>query len=268
LPIGLPPQDSQTGIPSDAGPALSEHALDAELQAADHKAEAAARGWRNWSWLDRPITLWLLSTVAVGVLSFTYSNYSACRASLEIDSSRFARLSQELVLRVGGIYGLTLVDNVQASSFLLFLDPDRHFLFTEFKGRLPNELAAEVQQLLRKWQPSAAAEVGTRRGQGASNPWNKAMPSTTLLIEPGATPTTIAAFVKQLLAEPHDIFGLLEVWILMHRTLPVESSPESIAAATNWARALGNRAVPYFDSHRDGLGSTSICFKRTFWPFT
>jgi hypothetical protein len=266
LPIGLPPQDSQTGIASDAGPALHEHALEAELQAADHKAEAAARGWRNWSWVDRPITLWLLSTVAVGVLSFTYSNYSACRASLEIDSSRFARLSQELVLRVGGIYGLTLVDNVQASSFLLVLDPDRHFLFTEFKGRLPNELAAEVQQLLRKWQPSAA--VGARRGQGASNPWSKAAPSTTPLIEPGATPTTIAAFVQQLLAAPHDIFDLLEVWILMHRTLPVASSPESIAAATNWARALGNRALLYFDSHRDGLGSTSICFKRTFWPFT
>jgi hypothetical protein len=50
--------------------------------------------------------------------------------------------------------------------------------------------------------------------------------------------------------------------------LPVASSPESIAAATNWARALGNRALLYFDSHRDGLGSTSICFKRTFWPFT
>jgi hypothetical protein len=263
---GDPTPNTQTGISSDAGPALDEPALEAELHAAEQKAAAADRGRRNWSWVNRPITLWLLSTVAVGVLSFTYGQYSACRASFAIDSSRFARLSQELVLRVGGIYGLTLVDNVQAGSFLLVLDPDRHFLFTEFKGRLPNELAAEVQQLLHKWHPSAAD--GARRGQGASNPWSKAVPSTAPLIEPGATPTTIAAFVQQLLAEPHDIFDLLEAWILMHRTLPVASSPESIAAATNWARALGNRALPYFDSHRDGLGSTSICFKRTFWPFT
>ena len=72
------------------------------------KRTAAARGRRNWSWVNRPITLWLLSTVAVGVLSFTYSQYSACRASFAINSSRFARLSEELVFRVGGIYGVTL----------------------------------------------------------------------------------------------------------------------------------------------------------------
>jgi hypothetical protein len=103
LPIGSPPQDTQPGITSDAGPSFDEPALEAELRAADQKVEAAARGQRRWSWVNRPITLWLLSTVAVGILTFTYSQYSACRASLATDSSRFARLSEELVLRVGGI---------------------------------------------------------------------------------------------------------------------------------------------------------------------
>ena len=265
---GDPTRNTQTGISSDAGPAVDEHALEAELHAAEQNAEAAARGRRNWSWVNRPITLWLLSTVAVGVLSFTYAQYSACRSSLAIDSSRFARLSEELVFRVGGIYGVTLANNVQASTYLLVLDPDRHFLFSEFKGRVPNELAAEVKQLLRKWHPSAAAEAGAPRGQSASNPWSRSVPSTVPLIEPGLTPKTIAEFVRQLLAEPNDIFDLLDAWILMHRTLPLASSPESIAAVTNWAQALGTRALPYFDSNRHGFGSTSICFKRTFWPFT
>ena len=100
------------------------------------------------------------------------------------------------------------------------------------------------------------------------DPRSKAVSSTAPLNEPGLTPRTIAEFVQQLLAEPDDIFDLLDAWILIHRNLPLASSPESVAAVDNWARALGTRALPYFDSNRHGLGSTSICFRRTFWPFT
>ncbi|SEP21767.1 hypothetical protein SAMN02990966_04428 [Rhodospirillales bacterium URHD0017] len=218
--------------------------------------------------MNRPITLWLLSTVAVGILTFTYGQYSACRASLAVDSSRFARLSEELVFRVGGIYGLTLVNNVQASSYLLVLDPDRHFLFSEFKGRVPNELVAEVKQLLRKWHPSGVAEITAADRRGVSNPESKAVPSTVPLNEPGlTTPRTIAEFVQQLQTEPDDIFGLVDGWIVMHRTLPLASTPESVAAITTWGRALGKTALPYFDNSRERLGSTSTCFKRAFWPF-
>jgi hypothetical protein len=254
---GEPPFDTPSGIPSDAGPPLDEHALEAELEAAEQEAAAAGRAWRNWSWVNRPITLWLLSTVAVGILSFAYAQYSACRSSFATDSSRFARLSKELVLRIGGVYGAAISDNATAGFYLFVLDPDRQFLFTEFKGRLPNELAAEVKQLLGKWHPSDAAE-------SKSN----AVSSTAPLDEAGLSfPRTIDAYVQQLLAEPGDIFDLLDAWIVMHRTLPLASSPESVAAVTRWARVLGTRALPYFDSNRDKLGSPSICFKR-IWPFT
>lgn len=267
---GNPTRNTQTGIPSDAGPALDEHALETELQAAERAAETAARGQRQWSWLNRPITLWLFSTVAVGFLTFTYSQYTACRASLAIDSSRFARLSEELVFRVGGIYGVTRTDSAQVSNYLLVLDPDRHFLFTEFKGRVPNELVAEVKQLLRKWHPSDAAEVAALREWDAADARSRATPPTVPLNdEPGhATPTTIAEFVKQLLKEPDDIFGLVDAWIVMHRTLPLTSNPESVAAVRSWARTLGAKALPYFDNSLERLGSTSTCFRRTFWPFT
>ena len=217
--------------------------------------------------MNRPITLWLLSTVAVGILTFTYSQYSACRASFAIDSSRFARLSEELTFRVGGISGLTLMNNVQAGAYLLVLDPDRHFLFTEFKGRLPNELVAEVKQLLRKWHPSDAAEAGAPFGQGASDQRAKhslQLPRwSTLALCPDHR--RICAAVA---GRADDIFDLLDAWILIHRNLPLASNPENVAAVTNWARTLGTRAMPYFDGNRHGLGSTSICFRRTFWPFT
>ena len=266
---GDPAPDTEPGIPADAGPVLDEPALEAELRSAEQEAEAAARGRRNWSWLNRPITLWLLSTVAVGILTFTYSQYSACRASLAIDSSRFAHLSEELVLRVGGIYGVTLNDDVPASAYLPVLDPDRHFLFREFKGRLPNELVAEIKQLLRKWHPSGVAEVVAADRRSGSYPESKAVPSTVPLNEPGyKSPRTIAEFVRQLLTAPDDIFGLVDGWIVMHRNLPLASNPESVAAVRDWAKALGARALPYFDNSRGRLGSASTCFKRAFWPFT
>src|SRR5215216_3104205 len=138
MPSEDPTHNTEAGIPADAGPALDEPTLEAELRAAEQQVVAAERGRRNWSWVNRPITLWLLSTVAVGILTFTYSQYSACRASLAADSSRFARVSEELAARVAGIYGLTLVNNVPVSNYLLILDPERHYLFSEFKGRLPN----------------------------------------------------------------------------------------------------------------------------------
>ena len=263
---GQPAPDAEPGIPADAGPVLDEPALEAELRAAEQEAEAAARGRRNWSWVNRPITLWLLSTVAVGILTFTYSQYSACRASLATDSSRFARLSEELAARVAGIYGLTLVNNVQTGSYLLFLDPDRHYLFSEFKGRLPNELVAEVKYLLRKWHPSGVAELAAADRRSGTYPRINAVPSPNEL---GFIPArTIAEFVQQLLTEPDDIFGLVDGWIVMHRNLPLASNPENVAAVGTWARTLGATALPYFDNSRGRLGSQSTCFKRAFWPFT
>jgi hypothetical protein len=266
---GDPTPNTRTSIPSDARPALDEPALAAELQAADQKADAAARGRRNWGWVNRPITLWLLSTVAVGILTFTYSQYSACRASLAIDSSRFARLSEELVFRVGSIYGVTLANNALASDYLLVLDPDRHYLFSEFKGRVPNELVAEVKHLLRKWHPSGVAELAATDRRSGAYPKSNAVPSAAPPNEPGFTPaTTIAEFVQQLLTKPDDIFGLVDAWIVMHRALPRASNPESVAAVGTWARTLATTALPYFDNSRGRLGSESTCFKRAFWPFT
>ncbi len=269
MPSAFPTPNTQPGIPSDAGPALDEPALEAELHAAEQQAEAVARGQRNWSWINRPITLWLLSTVAVGILTFTYSQYSACRAGLTIDSSRFARLSEELVFRVGSIHGVTLANNAPVSSYLFVLDPDRHYLFSEFKGRVPNELVAEVKHLLRKWHPSGVAEVAAADRRSGAYPKSNAVPSTAPLNEPGFTPaTTIAEFVQQLLTKPDDIFGLVDGWIFMHLTLPLASNPESVAAVGAWARTLATTALPYFDNSRGRLGSESTCFKRAFWPFT
>lgn len=78
-------------------------ALDAELQAAE--IEARARRW-SWGWVNRPITLWALSTIAVGVLSFTYTQFSTCRARVDTDSARYMRLVEELSFRSGAIYGI------------------------------------------------------------------------------------------------------------------------------------------------------------------
>jgi len=66
--------------------AMDEQALEAELKAAE--IEARTHRW-SWGWVNKPITLWALSTIAVGVLSFTYTQFSTCRARVDTDSARY-----------------------------------------------------------------------------------------------------------------------------------------------------------------------------------
>ena len=267
---------------SDAGASLDEHALETELQAAEREAAAAGRGWRSWTWINRPITIWILSTVAVGVLSFTYTQFSTCHSSLETDSSRFARLMKELNFRVGAVYGVAQA-GPSAKAFLIVLDPDQQFLFTEFRNRLPNELVAEARQLLRKWHPSEVARMEALKTELQSPATSKVVPSAAPPDDDGRSlPTTIEAYVLMVLAQPArrldveppleaalpgGLFDLLEPWIVFHRTLPYAPSGENAEALAKWARALEAKAFGDVNDEWGRLGSTSICLRRAFWLF-
>ncbi len=182
---GDPTPTTQTGIPADAGPALDEHAR-RELHAAEQKAAAADRGQRNWSWLNRPITLWLLQ--------------HGCRRGPRLHLQPVLGLSRQprdrlvtlrpSVPRAGVACRRHLwphvADNVQAGTYLLILDPDRHFLFTEFKAGCRTSwwlksnscCASGIHPMLPK---------SRQRPQGVPDPKSKAVPSAVPLNEPGLT---------------------------------------------------------------------------------
>jgi hypothetical protein len=57
-----------------------------------------------WKIANAPVTLWLLSTVAVGALSATITQYQSCTRDLERDPLEFRKLSDEIVGRNQQLY--------------------------------------------------------------------------------------------------------------------------------------------------------------------
>ncbi|WP_428672385.1 hypothetical protein [Reyranella sp.] len=255
---------------------MDEQALEAELQAAE--IEARARRW-NWGWVNRPITLWALSTIAVGVLSFTYTQFSTCRARVDTDSARYMRLVEELSFRSGAIYGIARGADTDIAAVLSVLDPAQTYLFAEFKDRLPNELVAEARQLLRKWHSRelSAYEVASR--DRATELMKKAMAGSAADGQPFSVQTYLEFILKDPpgpgitasvagMAAPGGVFDLLTGWTVVHRVLRVEHQSASLATVSDWARALGNGFAAFTaDDAQLQLASTRTCLRRAFWPF-
>jgi hypothetical protein len=166
--------DSVSQIPFD------EEALEAELNKANKSI------WLNLDWINKPITIWILTTVAVGLLTYAYTNYSTCRLSLDADNSRFDKLMSELKYRasllvgfVGVLEALPLADpsilaaisrnpkttsnvaaappkqdnqvNITRESLQILLNPDKQYEQLEFKSKFLDEIADEAGRLIKKW---------------------------------------------------------------------------------------------------------------------
>jgi hypothetical protein len=79
---------------------------------------------------------------------------------------------------------------------------------------------------------------------------------------PGVT-ASVAGMVA-----PGGVFDLLIGWTVVHRALPIERRPESLATVPDWARALGNGFAAFTaDDAQLQLASTGTCLRRAFWPF-
>jgi hypothetical protein len=255
---------------------MDEQALDAELRVAE--IEARAHRW-SWGWVNRPITLWVLSTIAVGVLSFTYTQFSSCRERVDTDSARYFRLVEELSFRSGAIYGTAHGADTSMAAVISVLDPGQTFLFREFKDRLPNELVAEARQLLRKWHPRELAAYEAASRDRTTELMNKAMAGSADDGRPFSVQTYLEFILKDPagpgvtasvagMAAPGGVFDLLIGWTVVHRGLPVERRPESLATVSDWARALGNGFAAFTANDAQlQLASAGTCLRRAFWPF-
>ena len=255
---------------------MDEEALEAELRTAE--SEARTRRW-NWGWINKPITLWALSTIAVGVLSFTYTQFSTCQARVDTDSARYIRLVEELSFRSGAIYAAARGADTNIEAFISVLDPGRTFLFTEFKDRLPNELVAEARQLLRKWHPSALAAYEVASRDRTTELMKKAMAGFAddgrpfsvqsyleFILKDPAGPGVTASVVG--MAAPGGVFDLLVGWTVVQRALRVDSPREGLVTISDWAHALGNGFAAFTaDDAQLQLASTGACLRRAFWPF-
>jgi hypothetical protein len=77
--------------------ALNEEDLEAELT----EANTPVRKW-NLAWVNKPITLWILTTCAVGLLGFIYTNYDTCLKEKSADTELIRSNNEEIISRIVG----------------------------------------------------------------------------------------------------------------------------------------------------------------------
>jgi hypothetical protein len=247
---------------------MDESSLEAELQ----KAERSARF--RWDWVNKPITLWALSTIAVGLISFSYTHLNTCLTSLEADNSRFNHLLDELGRRIGTAYSVARSGPLTSPSvFVETLDPDRHYQFSEFKGRLPSDIVNEEVQLLRKWRRSELDAYLAEQDARATGIVQK-------LNRPGLRPTLATALQwysenalevdhsnPVSMAAPGGLFELISAWPVVSGTITKDSTMADISAAAAWAQKMAIEYQKFGTSDLQEVGLFSVCMRRAVWPF-
>jgi hypothetical protein len=93
---------------------------------------------------NAPITLWLLTTVAVGVISATITQSQSCESEFERDSLQFQKLSDELPERNKPLcrrLASSTNDDEYSNLIESFRNGELFFVYSEFKGKTIYELS-------------------------------------------------------------------------------------------------------------------------------
>jgi hypothetical protein len=124
--------------------------FEGELEAELIRQEQAERVRFDYSWLNAPFTLWVLSTLAIGGLSFWYSSYSANYSACRTDNRQVAKLFYELYDRRAKISTLSHIGaNIgDLKSAIRILDAEQTYTFTEFKGKKLVELVFDLNAIV------------------------------------------------------------------------------------------------------------------------
>ena len=165
-----------------------------------------------------------LSTVAVGVLTFTYSQYSACRAS-----PRSTRHASHVCPKSWCCVRRHLRPYARGQRpgryLLLVLDPDRHFLFTESQGpacrtswwpKSNSCCASGIHPMLAK---PARSPVRRVQNKEQSRPFN--CPADRPWLRPGPSLEFVHSCCRPATS------STCRCLIVIHRNLPLASSPKA-----------------------------------------
>jgi hypothetical protein len=109
-----------------------------------------------WTIANAPITLWLLSTVAVGVISATVTEQSTCNRDFERDALEFKKLSDEIPGRNRLLYK-RLPDASSEDEYNQiiekFIDGELFYVYSDYKGKTIKELSLMRTMLAKKLTP-------------------------------------------------------------------------------------------------------------------
>jgi hypothetical protein len=279
---------------------FDEAALEAELTEAE-ATEQPKRSWWESELLNKPITLWILSTFAVSIITFGYANYSSCQVTGTSDDTKFSNIIYELSTRIGGLSGafanagalsntpdLTFFDSTKGKQNLIIftnalkytMDPNNLHYFDEFKSKYPHELTFEAETLIRKWH----------RSDSSLDPL--AMQSLEILLEQTKSSkiTAVGDVIAQgqqfqklkgpnestnpylRLLDNDGLFSQLELWLPVYIGLDMlitdKIPSKSLIAIKEWATDMRKKLISFTESSKSiGVYNSYTCLSRAFWPF-
>jgi hypothetical protein len=156
-------QEPHKSAPTDA-------AIDKELERELCEAEQKQERTSLAELLNKPFTLWILSTFLIGIFSFIYSNYTACQTQRAADNARLLQFAQEVIGREEGLMTLFLTNGLTTNEDKVALmqqlakrwvNSKDNFVMAEFKDYSPEALKNAIELLMAKWDMSSTPAHAT-----------------------------------------------------------------------------------------------------------
>jgi hypothetical protein len=122
--------------------------LEAALERESHR--------RHWEWINTPIAIWILTTIAAGTVGYLYTNYSVCRTAQSADDNTISRIVLEATARSDHVLKLYkdnkyIVDDNLVSQLKDYLTTDKGYALREFKEKSVLELGVDADVIRKKW---------------------------------------------------------------------------------------------------------------------
>lgn len=114
-----------------------------------------------WKLANAPLTLWFLTTVAIGSISATLAEYQNCRSDFKRDALEFRKLSDEIPGRNQLLYRkLKDARSEQEYNSIVeaFRSGESFYIYSDYKGKSINELSLIRSLLADKLKPIWAGQ--------------------------------------------------------------------------------------------------------------
>lgn len=150
---------------------IEEQALEKELNAAN--AENQSKLHSLGELINKPFTLWLFSTIAVGIASFIYTNYAACNSERERDREKLTTVVSEVNYRqvtISLFFLRTLNNKYSIDQAKGLVNPDTNYLAPSYKGVKSQYLRDVLDQLSYNWELEQEVVPGSGLSQGDKIP--------------------------------------------------------------------------------------------------
>ncbi|TIQ28751.1 MAG: hypothetical protein E5X48_31070 [Mesorhizobium sp.] len=227
----------------------------------------------RFDWINKPIVLWFLSSVVIGLIAFSFRNYSACRADIANDEDELRRNAFELNQRwaeldndlrkwpSGSIEQLEIVKR--------YLDRSAYFYSAETRNKDAKDLGNAIERVVRKWYPDWSTVEATNRYRTSVERMTPMGPAPPEQLEEGQRLAGIISNSWDLVSRYRGLDEAAQRWA----SYPYGDSraqPRYLEFAkmeTTMSASGYGFAVLLFPDRDKPFLSSNVCVVKAIWPF-